>query len=85
MSLSECQWCGGHIPLGPRASNCCVDCGKHVMTAPPEPAQPTEADRLLREVVEAGEHLPAFLRSEKYAIPLSKAIDRARAYLEGKA
>lgn len=37
MSLSECQACGGHIPLGPHASNRCESCGLSVM----EPARPT--------------------------------------------
>ena len=27
MSLSTCDKCGGHIPLGPRASNVCENCG----------------------------------------------------------
>lgn len=31
MSLSTCEKCGGHIPLGPAASNCCEKCGEHVM------------------------------------------------------
>jgi hypothetical protein len=31
MSLSTCEKCGGHIPLGPRASNCCENCGEHAM------------------------------------------------------
>lgn len=30
MSVSECQKCGGHIPLGPDASNVCEDCGAGV-------------------------------------------------------
>ena len=28
MSLSICSYCGGYIPLGPFASNCCVGCGR---------------------------------------------------------
>jgi hypothetical protein len=31
VSLSTCEHCGGHIPLGPDALNRCVKCGKHVM------------------------------------------------------
>lgn len=27
MSLSTCDRCGGHIPLGPNASNRCESCG----------------------------------------------------------
>lgn len=42
MSLSECLWCGGHIPLGPDASNCCEKCGKHVMSAPEKTTTPRE-------------------------------------------
>ena len=40
MSLSTCEKCGGHIPLGPDASNRCEKCGEHVMGSPrqPEPA-----------------------------------------------
>lgn len=34
MSLSECQHCGGHIPLGPNASNRCGKCGHPVMGIP---------------------------------------------------
>jgi hypothetical protein len=34
MSLSECEKCGGHIPLGPNATNCCEKCGEHVMGTP---------------------------------------------------
>jgi hypothetical protein len=30
MSLSTCEVCGGHIPLGPDASNCCEQCGAFV-------------------------------------------------------
>ena len=30
MSLSTCESCGGHIPLGPTASNRCESCGEHV-------------------------------------------------------
>lgn len=32
MSLSTCNHCGGHIPLGPDASNVCDDCGAHVFS-----------------------------------------------------
>jgi hypothetical protein len=31
MSLSTCASCGGHIPLGPDATNRCEKCGLHVM------------------------------------------------------
>lgn len=34
MSLSTCENCGGHIPLGPRASNVCETCGAGVFTGP---------------------------------------------------
>lgn len=37
MSLSECLKCGGHIPLGPHASNRCESCGAGVL----EPAAPS--------------------------------------------
>ena len=30
MSLSTCEHCGGHIPLGPTASNRCEKCGRGV-------------------------------------------------------
>jgi hypothetical protein len=40
MSLSECQKCGGHIPLGPDASNICEDCGSGVFDTN-EPAKCT--------------------------------------------
>lgn len=33
MSLSTCEKCGGHIPLGPDASNRCEKCGEHVFGA----------------------------------------------------
>ncbi len=43
MSLSVCQTCGGHIPLGPDASNRCEKCGAgwdggifKPMTTPPD-------------------------------------------------
>lgn len=35
MSLSTCARCGGFIPLGPDASNCCVECGHHVFDIAP--------------------------------------------------
>lgn len=38
MSLSTCDYCGGHIPLGPDAPNLCNGCGRHVFecaTLPP--------------------------------------------------
>lgn len=31
MSLSTCDNCGGHIPLGPKATNRCEKCGTHAM------------------------------------------------------
>lgn len=31
MSLSTCLKCGGFIPLGPNASNCCVLCGEFLL------------------------------------------------------
>ncbi len=34
MSLSQCPSCGGHIPLGPHASNCCESCGLGVFGTP---------------------------------------------------
>ncbi len=34
MSLSECEHCGGHIPLGPNATNRCEKCGRHVLGEP---------------------------------------------------
>jgi len=39
MSLSTCEHCGGHIPLGLDASNRCGDCGKGVFD-PIEPKPP---------------------------------------------
>ena len=30
MSLSTCEKCGGHIPLGPDATNKCEDCGEPI-------------------------------------------------------
>lgn len=36
MSLSTCEKCGGHIPLGPDATNCCEKCGTHVMGRLPD-------------------------------------------------
>ena len=38
MSLSTCEHCGGHIPLGPDASNRCEKCGMSVW-GKPEPMQ----------------------------------------------
>lgn len=37
MSLSTCEHCGGHIPLGPDASNCCEKCGKYIFSSPRSP------------------------------------------------
>jgi hypothetical protein len=34
MSLSECTKCGGHIPIGPNASNVCEECGAGVFALP---------------------------------------------------
>ena len=36
MSLSNCEKCGGHIPLGPDATNRCEKCGAGVFS----PAEP---------------------------------------------
>lgn len=33
MSLSTCEHCGGHIPLGPDASNRCENCGRGVFSS----------------------------------------------------
>lgn len=38
MSLSICDYCGGHIPLGPCASNRCEECGRSLYCQ--EPLQP---------------------------------------------
>ncbi len=46
MSLSECKKCGGHIPLGPDASNRCDKCGEHVMGSPPT-MEPSPVQRLV--------------------------------------
>jgi hypothetical protein len=34
MSLSTCEHCGGHIPLGPDATNRCEKCGRGVFSGP---------------------------------------------------
>jgi len=46
VSLSECEKCGGHIPLGPSTSGCCPTCGEHVLGTPPPP--PRHDEGLLR-------------------------------------
>ena len=52
MSLSLCSHCGGHIQLGPDASNVCEVCGKHVMSGPEQPKHiPLSQDE---KAVEAG-------------------------------
>lgn len=44
MSLSTCSKCGGHIPLGPHASNRCESCGAGVFDDPPgKLLEPTHA------------------------------------------
>lgn len=54
MSLSTCNHCGGHIPLGPDASNRCESCGRHVF----EPL-PARTYRLLNrdERIEPGDQV----------------------------
>ena len=37
MSLSTCVHCGGFIPIGPEATNCCEDCGAFVFGKPSGP------------------------------------------------
>ena len=37
MSLSTCEHCGGHIPLGPDASNRCESCGLGIFDAHADP------------------------------------------------
>lgn len=37
MSLSTCEKCGGHIPLGPNATNRCESCGLGVFDAHTDP------------------------------------------------
>ena len=34
MSLSTCEHCGGHIPLGPDATNRCERCGRSIFVPP---------------------------------------------------
>lgn len=41
MSLSTCEKCGGHIPLGPDASNRCEVCGAFVFPTGIHPAKRT--------------------------------------------
>lgn len=42
MTLSTCEHCGGHIPLGIDATNRCEECGKHVFSSP----EPQPGDRI---------------------------------------
>lgn len=52
MSLSECLNCGGHIPLGPNASNRCEKCGRHFWDGTPAPAQVAPGGVITEERVE---------------------------------
>lgn len=49
MSLSTCAKCGGHIPLGPHASNRCESCGTGVFVDLDGPAK-VAYDRVMVEV-----------------------------------
>ena len=52
MSLSECRRCGGHVPLGPGATNRCEKCGDGVFVDHRGPA--SEAyDRIMTEAAKA--------------------------------
>lgn len=56
MSLSTCEHCGGHIPLGPNASNCCEKCGRGVFNIPdgaPMAAGVVDWEAKSRELAEA--------------------------------
>jgi len=57
MSLSTCTKCGGHIPLGPHASNCCESCGAGVFAAPSD--QPRGEDWHSRYLAEHALRLAA--------------------------
>jgi hypothetical protein len=48
MSLSTCLVCGGHIPLGPEATNRCEDCGAGVFSN-----TGLNREDLLKQLVEA--------------------------------
>jgi hypothetical protein len=50
MSLSTCLVCGGHIPLGPDATNRCEDCGAGVFSN-----TGLNREDLLKQLVEAKE------------------------------
>ena len=52
MSLSECTKCGGHIPLGPDASNVCERCGTGVFAFDNIDRMRAENDRMTIRLVE---------------------------------
>ena len=81
MSLSVCQKCGGHIPLGPDATNRCEKCGGSVwleMHGDPTMRQAQKmADRLARAMAllrEARESIPGH-EWDNYAEGLDGRID----------
>jgi hypothetical protein len=64
VSLSTCIKCGGHIPLGPDASNRCETCGAGVFADEPSPHASTvhmlnEAECRLARIAEIIEQVDA--------------------------
>ena len=84
MSLSTCLHCGGHIPLGPTATNRCEKCGKHVMGEPNSGGgasyhhkmQAAASLNLAMHHRSKGEHEleRSYARQQKYHINVSKAF-----------
>ena len=73
MSLSTCLHCGGHIPIGPDASNICEVCGKGVFSSPNNESIITE----LRAKLQAAEAENETLRN--IAACSASHIDRLQA------
>ena len=73
MSLSTCEKCGGHIPLGPDESNKCEECGEHIFGPWDCPDGCTPADAM---VLRRANHALA-AESEKYQTALMQILVRA--------
>jgi hypothetical protein len=68
VSLSTCEKCGGHIPLGPDATNCCEKCGTPVLGKP----APTFAASLVNLGTQAQVPRAAALSTNVDAVELRK-------------
>jgi hypothetical protein len=80
MSLSTCEKCGGHVSLGPDASNCCEECGAHVFAVEPSnfmaKTGPGTYSGAMQDLINKQDAEIAALKARKVELP-AKLVDES--------